>query len=147
MEISSNHHNFQTVRARDLKFWHNVHHPICVMCHMSRVTCHMSCVTCHKKKIQSGGASQLRVCYHRGQPCLVFFCFIRIYSNKVGSILEFCQLSCNQVLSSLHFNPNHIQVGMKLLKLEFYFKLENLSYIYKTLRCQRDMLKGTFTSK
>ena len=22
------------VRARDLKFWHNVHHPLCVMCHI-----------------------------------------------------------------------------------------------------------------
>ena len=37
---SSKHHNSQTVRARDLKFWHNVCHPLCVMCHLSRVTCH-----------------------------------------------------------------------------------------------------------
>ena len=36
VEISSNNHNFQTVKARDLKFLHNVHHPLC----------HVSCVTC-----------------------------------------------------------------------------------------------------
>ena len=47
MEISSSHHIFQTVRARDLKFLHNVHHHICVMCHVSCVMCHVSCVTCH----------------------------------------------------------------------------------------------------
>ena len=47
LERSSSHHNFHTVRARDLKFWHNVHHPLCVTCHMSRVTCHVSRVTCH----------------------------------------------------------------------------------------------------
>ena len=92
MEIYSNHHNFQTVRARDLKFWHNVHCPQCVMCHMSHVTCHVSRVTCHvshvtchmsrvtcKKKQNkktfflwlSGGASRWRVCYQRGRPRLV----------------------------------------------------------------------------
>ena len=30
----------QTIKARDLKFWDNVHHPGCVMCHMSVVRCH-----------------------------------------------------------------------------------------------------------
>ena len=50
--------------ARDLEFWHNVHHPLCVMWHLSYVrsqelkcwekvhlfppvTCQMSCVMCH----------------------------------------------------------------------------------------------------
>ena len=51
----------KTTRARYLKFWHNVHHPLCVMWHMScftfhmsyvrcqvsHVRCHMSSVTCH----------------------------------------------------------------------------------------------------
>ena len=91
MEISSNHHNFQTVRARDLKFWHNVHHPLCVqcvMCHVSRVTCHVSRVTylvshvwghMSQKKIYflySVGASWWRVCYQRGLPRLVSQCWL-----------------------------------------------------------------------
>ena len=37
----------QTVRARDLKFWDNVHQPICVTCHMSYVRCHVPHITCH----------------------------------------------------------------------------------------------------
>ena len=32
----------------NLQFWDNVHHPLCVMCHMSGVTFHVSHVTCHK---------------------------------------------------------------------------------------------------
>ena len=44
---SSMHHNSQTVRARELKFWENVHPTPCVMCHVSCVMCHVSCVTCH----------------------------------------------------------------------------------------------------
>ena len=88
---SSKHHNSQTIRARDLKFWHNDHHPLCVLCHMSCVMCHVSHVTCHmshvachvsfvtttkkmKKNGQSGGASRSRVCYERGLPRLVFSC-------------------------------------------------------------------------
>ena len=44
----------QTRRARELKFWDNVHtpqqvtcHMLHVTCHVSHVTCHVSCVTCH----------------------------------------------------------------------------------------------------
>ena len=44
---SSKHHNSQTVRARDLKFWENVHPILCIICHMSLVTCHLSPVTYH----------------------------------------------------------------------------------------------------
>ena len=39
---SSRHHHFQTVRARELTFWENVH-PSPPTCHMSRVTCHVLC--------------------------------------------------------------------------------------------------------
>ena len=47
VKISLKHHNSQTVRARDLIFWHEVAIPYvsCVICHMSRETCHVSCVT------------------------------------------------------------------------------------------------------
>ena len=43
---SSKHHYSQTVTASDLKFVHNVHHPLCVTWHMSCVTCHLSHVMC-----------------------------------------------------------------------------------------------------
>ena len=62
-------------------------HVSCGMCHMSHVTCHMSHVTGHVSLVtghlsqrkkrknfyikQSGGTSQLRVCYQRGLPRLV----------------------------------------------------------------------------
>ena len=45
---------------------------------MSRVTCHVSPVTCHMSRVRfffgggpSGEASQGKVCYQRGLPCLV----------------------------------------------------------------------------
>ena len=44
---SSRHCPSQTVRARELKFWENVHTPRCVSSHVSRVTCHVSHVMCH----------------------------------------------------------------------------------------------------
>ena len=37
----------QTVRARERKFWENVHPPQNVPCHLSLVTCHVSHVTCN----------------------------------------------------------------------------------------------------
>ena len=45
------HHKLQTVRARDLTFWDNFHHPLCVMCHMSSITCNMSFVPCHMSHV------------------------------------------------------------------------------------------------
>ena len=43
-------HYCQTIRARDLIFWDNIHHPMCVMCCMSYVTYHMSGVRCQMGK-------------------------------------------------------------------------------------------------
>ena len=45
------HHNWLTVRARNLTFWDNFHHLLCVMCHMSSVTCNMSFVPCHMSHV------------------------------------------------------------------------------------------------
>ena len=47
-----------------------------VTCHLSYVTCHMSHVTCHMSHVTYHiflivEASQWRVCYQRGIPCLV----------------------------------------------------------------------------
>ena len=41
---SSKHYNSQTVWAKELKFWHNVHLQSCVKCHISLGTCAMSYV-------------------------------------------------------------------------------------------------------
>ena len=43
-----NHQNIITIKAMNLQFWDNVHHPLCVMCHMSGVTFYVLNVTCHK---------------------------------------------------------------------------------------------------
>ena len=44
--ISSGQHYFQTVKAKDMKFWDNVHSCVsCVTCPWSRFRCHVSCVT------------------------------------------------------------------------------------------------------
>ena len=47
VEINSKHCQSQTRRARELKFWENVHPTLCGMHHVSHVTCHESCVTSH----------------------------------------------------------------------------------------------------
>ena len=59
---SSRHPKSQTIRARELKFWENVHPPPCVTCYMSHVTCHMSHVRCqvsHVRCHMSGVACHL----------------------------------------------------------------------------------------
>ena len=80
----------QTVKARDLQFWHNIHYTLWVQflmsgvtCQVSRVTYHWSCVMCHLLCVicniylflQSGWVGWLRLCYQQGLPCLVFRCF------------------------------------------------------------------------
>ena len=78
----------QTVRARELTFWGNVHPLPCVTClvshvrchmsgvryHVSGVRCHMSGVMCHFFSFsffigQIGGAIRWRVCYQQGLSC------------------------------------------------------------------------------
>ena len=75
---SSKHHKFQTIRARYLKFLHNIHHPLCAMCHMWHVTCHLFHVMCQMYFYffflpQIGGTSWWSVCYQRGRPRLIFY--------------------------------------------------------------------------
>ena len=38
--MSSKHLQSQTIKARDMKFLEKVHHPLCVIYHMSGVRCH-----------------------------------------------------------------------------------------------------------
>ena len=52
MKISSKLCISQTVRARKVNFWENVHLPaLCVRCYMSDVTCHMWPVTCYLSQV------------------------------------------------------------------------------------------------
>ena len=60
---------FKTIRARDLKFSHNVHNLSHVMCRMSRVTCHVSPVTCHLSPVTC----------HKSK---MFFKFFFVLKNK-----------------------------------------------------------------
>ena len=48
---SSKHHKNQTVRARKLKFWENVHPTPYVICHLSNVTYQVSPVMCHRSHV------------------------------------------------------------------------------------------------
>ena len=45
---------YQTIRARDLQFLHDIHHTLCVMCLVSHVRCHMSIVTYHVSLVVKG---------------------------------------------------------------------------------------------
>ena len=83
VKISSKHCQSKTCRARELKFERMLipNYVSCVTCHASHVMRHVSFISSHKstKKIkspfkkssQSGGASQWRVCWSWGLPCLV----------------------------------------------------------------------------
>ena len=68
---SSRHCPFQTIRARTLTFWENVHPPQCITCHLSGVQCQVSSVIIFIIFFTNVGASLWRVCYQRGIRCLV----------------------------------------------------------------------------
>ena len=68
VEISSKHCLSQTIRARELKFWENIHPSPRVTCHVSRV---LFLLIVSSFFGQSWGASWWRVCYQRGLPRLV----------------------------------------------------------------------------
>ena len=83
VKIYSTNLHSQTVGAREQTCWEKVSR---VTCHMSRVTCHLShVITCHMSHVichnlffkQRGEASQRRVCYQRGLPCLVSKVFLQ----------------------------------------------------------------------
>ena len=63
VKICSTHRLSKTVRARDLKFVENVHHPLCVTCHMSCVTCHVSHLMYHKSCFTR--ATEFWKCFHK----------------------------------------------------------------------------------
>ena len=94
MKIYSKHGLSQTVRARELTFWRNVHPPPCVtyqvshvMYQVSRVRCHVSGVLSQVSRFSSSifslfwsvGASRWRVFYQWGLPRLVLLKLVNIH--------------------------------------------------------------------
>ena len=76
---SSKHCLSQTVKARELKFWENVHPPPFVKCHMSHVTCHMSCVRCHVSDVTCHLSHV--TCHTSCVPCN--YCYYFFYTRHV----------------------------------------------------------------
>ena len=93
----------QTVRARELKFWENVHPPQRVMCHVSCVMCHVSHVTCHVSHV---------TCHYFFY--YIFFCLIKCWKYSVEGLL-----STGPTPSSLwyeHAPKSSLVVPIRLLK-------------------------------
>ena len=100
----SRHCPSKTVRARELKFWENVHPPPSVTYPVSYVRCHVSGVPCQVSGVrcwsvtnlffliflllfgQSCEASWWRVCYQRGLPVYIFI-------RHLGQVWSFCMYS------------------------------------------------------
>ena len=51
VQISSEHCQSQTGRARELTFLENVHPTLCVLCHVSCALCHVSLFMCHVSSV------------------------------------------------------------------------------------------------
>ena len=122
--------NFQTVRARQVKFWEKGHllppvicHVSCVMCHMSCVTCHVSHVSCHMSRVtchvsgvtcnyyylfflQSGEASRWRICYQWGLPHLVLVQFRYVGCPKTHLVVTIQIVKVNISLIASTFLPS-----------------------------------------
>ena len=101
------------------------------MCHMSYVIFHVSHVTCNFFCGQDGGASQWRICYQRGLPCLfqeiigstgchqqivqslsiiAFIIWVAVFSRPglVGAVL---QTPLSLIKSSTFFGPRQMCYG------------------------------------
>ena len=116
------------MRARELKFWDNVHPPPHVRSQVSDVRCQVSgvrfqvsgviCqvsgVRCRVSGViflfflgQSGGASRWRVCYQRGQPRLVcmrlFHIFCSIYICFMSGSVRLHTPASKLMTLMLHF--------------------------------------------
>ena len=125
MEISSEHLHSQTIRARELKFWENVHPPPCVTCHMSRVRSQVSWVSWFFFFL-SGGASRWRVCYQRGLPRLVFM--------KVDSMTLLLFNHCHHHHSLSSYTPPSPQsVGHSVSQSPSYSKAPSPSPAYHAM--------------
>ena len=85
---SSKHHKSQTVRARELKFWENVHPPPCVTCQVSSVTCPVSHGRCHI----SGVMCQVS-CHMSHVTCQIFIYIFFCHQQDLSTLVFFIGLS------------------------------------------------------
>ena len=104
----SQHHESQTVRARELKFWENVHHVWSVTCHVSRVTCHVSHVTCHLSPVTCFFSFFFLTFYHYYFYIYIFFGFlVWIYMYGLGpNYWNFMVYLCTKIISQLKKSEN-----------------------------------------
>ena len=99
--------------ARELQFWGNVHHVSHVRCRMSRIKI--------KKKLQSGGACRLMVCYQQGLPRLVLnFLYIMFFLNLFVLFLPFECVFTLEILYFLYLYLNLYFLGL-LYFLDFLY--------------------------
>ena len=112
---SSKHHKSQTIRARELKFWHNVQHLSHIACHVSLFMCHMSHVTCHMSHVFLGGASQWRVCYQLGRPreVLVITSSVKFDWNELITLHVITNIDYNQQTCPKHRGSSTISSVIK----------------------------------
>ena len=104
----SQHHKTQTVRARELKIWENIHLTSCVMCHISPVTFHLSPVMCHLSPVTCHFFFTLKKI-----KWILFFMLQRIltkwWSYSVEGLLSTghtpSSFKCNKVLIVFFLNP------------------------------------------
>ena len=74
---SSKYHKSQTLRARNLKFWGNIHPH-----NMSHGTCHVSCVICHMSHF---------ACYVSYVTCIYLLLLLNINSKKISTRTKYQQ--------------------------------------------------------
>ena len=93
---SSKHHKNQTVRARKLKFWENVHPTPYVICHLSNVTYQVSPVMCHRSHVS-------------------FYFYINYYNMLQSTHLCLETIGCFLIFPSLRQSVIILLLGRSLL--------------------------------
>ena len=114
----------QTVRARELTFWHNVHLKPCVTCHVSHVPCHMSLLIFFVNKVVEliGGGY---VIYKAYPFFILFYLFFICRLNFIISF-HFLYIYLNFILKDLYMICSSLPPWLpthQLLSLSNYFLL------------------------
>ena len=112
----------QAVRARELKFWENVHPTPCVTCHISHVRCqvtgdrcHMSCVRCLMWRVMCQVSCVMCSMSHVFFSLFLFFPF---FSDKVVELVGIGSVINRAYLPGLVSRYQHNWYCQYVLKLE-----------------------------
>ena len=99
-------HYSLTVRARDLKFWQNAHHPLFVTCHRSLIMCHCHiahvCVMCHLSQVPF-------ICHKFAEKYFMFF-VVCAYNGQVLSISTVLKLCHTNKFYLLFFSGKQLPI-------------------------------------